>query len=131
MPLFTPGERNVMRLLWKHGEMRPGEIQKLYPEPIKNPALRSYLTILLEKGHVTRRKVGKAYVYRAVTRHQSAFRRTLRELVDTYCGGSTHALLLNLIRSEKLDDDELRRLARLADESDPPAFEGTQKRARS
>jgi predicted transcriptional regulator len=118
MPPFTPGERHVMRLLWKHGEMRPAEIQEHYPEPIKNPALRSYLTILLNKGHVTRRKVGKAYLYKAVTRERSAFRKTLRELVDTYCEGSTRALLMNLIRSEKLDADELLRIKRLADEDD-------------
>lgn len=130
MPPFTPGERHVMRLLWKHGEMRPAEIQKLYPEPIKNPALRSYLTILLEKGHVTRRKVGKAYVYKAVTRERSAFRQTLRELVDTYCDGSTHALLMNLIRAEKLDDDELLRLARLAESGEPPQSPEPKKRKR-
>ena len=121
MPLFTPGERQVMRLLWQHGEMRPGEIQQRYPEPIKNPALRSYLTILVKKGHVSRRKVGKAYLYKAVTRHRSAFRNTLRELVDTYCEGSTRSLLMNLIRSEKLDEQELLRIKRLADEDDSRA----------
>jgi predicted transcriptional regulator len=121
MSTFTPGERQVMRLLWQHGEMRPSEIQERYPEPIKNPALRSYLTILLNKGHVTRRKVGKAYLYKAVTRQRSAFRQTLRELVDTYCEGSTRALLMNLIRSEKLDEQELMRLKQLADEENPPA----------
>lgn len=119
MAQFTPGERNVMRLLWEHGEMKPSQIQKLYPEPIKNPALRSYLTILVSKGHVARRKVGKAYLYKAVTPRQSAFRATLRELVNTYCDGSTRALLLNLIRTEKLDDDELRELVRLANAEEP------------
>ena len=119
MPRFTPGEQNVMRLLWEHGEMKPAEIQKLYPEPIKNSALRSYLTILVDKGHVSRRKVGKAYFYQAITPQQSAFSATLRELVDTYCGGSAQALLMNLIRSEKLSEEELVHLKRLAD-SDPP-----------
>ena len=37
MPRFTPGELAVMRLLWTHGEMKPREIQKLYPEAIKDP----------------------------------------------------------------------------------------------
>jgi predicted transcriptional regulator len=85
MPRFTPGELQVMRLLWEHGEMKPSEIHRLYPEPIKNPALRSYLTILCEKRHIRRRKAGKAYYYEAVTRRQSALRETLRELVDNYC----------------------------------------------
>ena len=62
MPRFTPGELKVMRLLWEHGELKPAELQERFPEPIKNPALRSYLTTLLEKGHVTRRRVGKAYL---------------------------------------------------------------------
>ena len=49
MPRFTPGELSVMRILWTHGESKPADIQKMFPEPIKNPALRSYLTILVEK----------------------------------------------------------------------------------
>src|SRR3954467_13533853 len=101
---FTPGELKVMRILWVHGELKPSEIQKRFPEPIKNPALRSYLTTLVEKGHVTRRRVGKAYYYRAVTRSRSAFRAMLGELVDTYCGGSVSALVMNLIKSEKLSE---------------------------
>jgi predicted transcriptional regulator len=120
MPRFTPGELNVMRLLWAHGEMKPSQIQALYPEPIKNPALRSYLQILLEKGHVTRRKVGKAFCYQAITPRQSAFRSTLQELIDSYCDGSVQALLMTLIRSEKLSEDELAELRRLTDQPHPP-----------
>jgi BlaI family penicillinase repressor len=68
MPRFTTRELKVMKLLWEHGELKPGELQDRFPEPIKNPALRSYLTTLLEKGHVVRRRVGKAYYYKPVTR---------------------------------------------------------------
>ena len=53
MPPLTPGELKVMRLLWEHGEMKPADLQGRFPEPIKNPALRFYLTTLVEKGHVT------------------------------------------------------------------------------
>src|SRR3954467_4518595 len=122
MPRFTPGELKVMRLLWEHGEMKPAELQERFPEPIKNPALRSYLTTLVEKGHVTRRRVGKAYCYKAVTRSRSAFRTMLGELVETYCGGSVPALVMNLIKSEKLSEADLLELKRLADgERDSPA----------
>lgn len=117
MARFTPGELNVMRLLWEHGEMKPAQIQDIYPEPIKNSALRSYLTILVDKGHIRRRKEGKAYFYQAITRQQSVFSATLRELLDTFCGGSAQALLLNLIRSEELSEEELLELKRIADSS--------------
>ena len=118
MTPFTPGELAVMQILWKKGELKPSEIQRAFPEPIKNPALRSYLTILLKKGHVTRRKVGKAYFYKAVTQRHSALRQTLRKMVEAYCDGSTQALLMNLIRAEKLTDEELLKLKRLADEGE-------------
>lgn len=55
MSRFTEGELKVMRILWQHGELKPADIQAKHADDIKNPALRSYLTILLEKGHVTRR----------------------------------------------------------------------------
>jgi BlaI family penicillinase repressor len=127
MPRFTPGELKVMRLLWEHGELKPAELQERFPEPIKNPALRSYLTTLVEKGHVTRRRVGKAYRYKAATRSRSAFRTMLGELVDTYCGGSVSALVMNLIKSEKLSEADLVELKRMADGDQgqaPPRPEG-------
>ena len=122
MPQLTPGELKVMKLLWEHGELKPGELQGRFPEPIKNPALRSYLTTLLEKGHVTRRRVGKAYFYKAVTRSRSAFRTMLGELVDSFCGGSVQNLVMNLIKSERLSEEELLALKRLAegDDREPP-----------
>jgi predicted transcriptional regulator len=116
MPRFTPGELKVMRLLWGHGELKPAEVQERFSEPIKNPALRSYLTTLVEKGHITRRRVGKAYYYKAATRSRSAFRTMLGELVEAYCGGSVSALVMNLIKSEKLSEADLLELKRLADE---------------
>jgi predicted transcriptional regulator len=129
MSKLTPGEVAVMRLLWEHGELKPTDLQRLYPEPIKNPALRSYLTILLNKGHVSRRRVGKAYFYKAITPRQSALRSTLREVVDSFFNGSTESLLLSLIRSEKLSEAELLRLKELADEGDSsrPKTKGNRK----
>jgi BlaI family transcriptional regulator, penicillinase repressor len=117
MPRFTPGELKVMRLLWAHGELKPAELQQHFPGPIKNSALRSYLSILLEKGHISRRRVGKAYYYKALTRSRSAFRKTLDELVEAYCGGSLQSLVMNIIRLEKLSEEDLIALKRLADDS--------------
>ena len=90
-----------MRLLWEHGEMKPADLQARFPEPIKNPALRSYLTTLLEKGHVTRRKVGRVYYYKPPTRPRSAFRSMLVEFVDAYCGGSIQTLVRH-VEKDKL-----------------------------
>ncbi len=110
------GELDVIRILWDHGELKPAEIQHRFPRPIKNAALRSYLSILVEKRHVTRRAVGKAYFYKAKTKRESAFLRTMKDLIDGYCAGSPEALLMALIKSEQLSETELLRLKRMAEE---------------
>ncbi len=118
MARLTRGELKVMRVLWEHGALKPSELQARHPEPIGNSALRSHLATLLEKGCVTRRLVGKAYFYKATTPKRSAFRSMLGELVDAYCGGSMENLVMNIIRSEKLSEDDLIALRRLADQDD-------------
>jgi predicted transcriptional regulator len=115
MPRFTAGEMKVMQLLWEHGELKPAQLQKLFPEPIKNPALRSYLTILLEKGHVTRRQVGRVYLYKAKTPRQGAFTTMLADLVQTFCAGSVEKLMMTLVQKEQLSERDLLDLKRLAD----------------
>ena len=114
MPQFTAGELEVMQILWEHGAKKPAEIQAVFPREIKNAALRSVLAILLEKDHVTRRQVGKAFVYHAKTRRNGAFRSMIAELADQFCEGSTRTLLFNLVQSEKLSDDDIAELERLA-----------------
>jgi BlaI family transcriptional regulator, penicillinase repressor len=117
---LTTGELDAIRILWEHGELKPAQIQSHFPRPIKNAALRSYLSILLEKGHVTRRQVGKAYFYKAKTKRESAFFRTLKEIINSYCEGSPQSLVMALIKSERLSEEELLRLKRLAEEEESP-----------
>jgi BlaI family penicillinase repressor len=68
---------------------------------------------------VTRRRVGKAFYYKAMTRSRSGFRTMLGDLVDAYCGGSVQALVMNIIKAERLSADELLELKRLADGETP------------
>ena len=121
MSRFTKGESEVMRILWRHGELKPAEIHERFPRKIKNSSLRSYLTILLEKGHVARRRVGKAYFYRAKTGRRSTFRTMLREVSRVCCDGSVQSLLCQLIQAEKLSEEDLLELKRLAAGNPPPA----------
>ncbi len=120
MSKFTDGELDVMHILWGHGELKPAQIIERFPRPIKNPAIRSFLSVLLRKGHVTRRKFGKAYFYKARTREEPAFSSMLRKMVDTFFSGSTEALLCRLIRSEKLTEQQLLELKRLAQQEEEP-----------
>ena len=117
MTSLSAGELDVMRILWDRGELKPTEIQQLYLRPIKNAALRFQLRVLLEKGHVSRRKVGKAYYYTAVTRREGALQKMARRMADAFSGGSTAGLIAELLKREKLTADEIRELQRIAGEN--------------
>ena len=116
MKPFTSGELEVMQVLWQHGSLKPAEIQARFPRPIQNAALRSVLLVLLEKGHVTRRKEGKAYFYEARTRSQRTLRQTVRRLADIFSGGSAAALIARMIETSELTAAEIEELKRLADQ---------------
>jgi BlaI family transcriptional regulator, penicillinase repressor len=113
---FTKGELEIMRILWKQGELKPADIQSRFPRKITNSSLRSYLAILVEKGHIVRRKVGKAFFYRAKTRRESTFRGMIRDLTRICFDGSLEAMLCHLIRTEKLSEEDLLDLKRVAEE---------------
>ncbi|MEM9643919.1 MAG: BlaI/MecI/CopY family transcriptional regulator [Planctomycetota bacterium] len=121
---LTPGEMKVMRLLWEHGEMTPPEIGERYKPSIKDAALRACLAVLLEKGHVERRREGRAYVYGAVTQQKRAFKSMLGELLENFCDGSARQLMMNLAEQESLSEDDLREIKRLAKSSHSPRGKG-------
>ncbi|MFB3789436.1 MAG: BlaI/MecI/CopY family transcriptional regulator [bacterium] len=114
MVQFTPGEWEIMRILWKHGALKPAELQELYPRPIKNAAMRAALRVLVEKGHVIRRKKGKAYYYEAKTPEQSALKNMVQRLKEVFYGGSSAALISHLMETEKLSPEDIKELRRVA-----------------
>lgn len=120
MTSFTTSESEVMRILWEHGEFKPSQIQEKYGRPIKNAALRFQLRVLLEKGHVTRRRVGRAYYYKAVTARQGAFKKMARRMANIYSRGSVAGLIAELVKTEKLSQDEVRQLQQLAQAKHTP-----------
>jgi len=116
MDNFTPGELEIMQVLWQADEpLKPAEIEERFPRAIGNAALRSSLLILLDKGHVARRREGRAYLYSAKTRPQPELRRMTRKLADLFAGGSTMALIAHMVKAEKLSPEDIDALRRVAE----------------
>ncbi len=116
MKTFTPGELEIMQVLWQHGSLKPAEILEHLDRPLTNPALRSVLRVLMEKGHVTRQKKGKAYYYRTKSSAPNAFKKMSSRLADIFCGGSSFELIAQLIKTEQLSEEDVRQLQELAEE---------------
>lgn len=95
---LAPLELDCMNTLWPIGEGTVREIRDRLAE--RRP--RAYTTImtimdrLARKGIVERRKVGRAYRYRAHLSAEEARAQALRQVVENFFGGSKEALLAQL-----------------------------------
>lgn len=126
MVSFTPGELEVMQVLWEHGALTPNQMMERFPRSLHNATIRSILVTLLQKGHVTRHKVGHAYVYETRTPRQNTFQSMVRRISDLFCGGSPTTLIAQIIKSEKLSQDDITELQHiLGQESEEQTGEQT------
>jgi BlaI family penicillinase repressor len=114
--LLKPNELEIMKTLWQAGPLKPAEIQQLLPSPVKNSALRGQLASLVGRGQVKRRRRGKAFYYSAATPKDGALKALARRMADVFCGGSTVALIGQLIEStEHWSEEDLHELRRIAE----------------
>lgn len=95
---LAPLELDCMNTLWPAGEATVREIRDRLAERLP----RAYTTImtimdrLAQKGIVTRRKAGRAYIYRPNLTAEAARAQALGQVVQNFFGGSKEALLAQL-----------------------------------
>ena len=110
-------ERQIMDAVYARGEATVSQILCGIPDPPMRGALRTLLRILETKGHLTRRKHGREFVYRPTKPRGQAGRSALSRVLDVFFGGSLEsavaAHLSDPRRAAKISPDELRRLSDL------------------
>ncbi len=95
---LAPLELDCMNTLWPAGEATVREIRDRLAERLP----RAYTTImtimdrLAQKGVVTRRRAGRAYIYRPNLTAEAARAQALGQVVQNFFGGSKEALLAQL-----------------------------------
>lgn len=128
MDALNSNELEVLRILWEDGEQKPPEIEAAFSWPIDNGTLRSVLRVLMDKELVARRRMGKAYYYKAKKSREGVMSRMARQMAHVFSGGSTSDLIAQLIKTEKLTPQELAELRRIAQTDSKPAASKRRKR---
>jgi len=110
-------ERQIMDLLFKHGQATAADIQAAMPDPPSYSAVRAMLRVLEDKGAVRHQQDGPRYVYRPTVARDAARRSAVDHLLHTFfddSAGEAVAALLDESATE-MTDAELDRLSRLID----------------
>ena len=112
-------ERQIMDIVYRVGEVAVADVQAALPDPPSYSAVRALMRILEEKGHLRHREEGVKYVYLPVQARQSAARSAMRQVVQTFFGGSIEKAVSTLLSSREADltDDELERLTAMIEKS--------------
>lgn len=108
---LTPLELQMMQVLWRDGPSNVQHVQKSIEGELAYTTVQTVLNGLHRKGKVRRRMRGRAFDYAAAVARDAVVRRAVREFVDRMFGGSTEALVMNLIETRQLDAETIAALA--------------------
>ena len=117
---LTEAELRVMNVLWGKG---PATVQQVldWLSREHDLAYNSVLTtirVLEKKGYLKHTKDGRAHIYRPIVARDEASRSEVRHLVSRFFGNSHQSLLVNLLREQNLDAEELKQLRQILESSE-------------
>ena len=111
---FTDRELEIMRVVWKLGEVSARRIQEELPGDRHYNSVMTIIRVLERKGHLVHREDGRAHIYRAALNPEKARTRVLKHLIKNVFGGSAASLVLNLVETGDLTLEELDNIRRKA-----------------
>lgn len=109
---FTDKEVEIMRIIWDLSEATAREIQARLPGARHYNSVLTIIRVLEGKGHLTHRAEGKAHVYRARQHAEKSRGRELGHLIKQVFGGSAASLVLHLVETGNLTEEDLRDVRR-------------------
>lgn len=112
----TELEFAILKILWSGGELPVRDVRSQLAEQGRELAHTTVVTTLntmVKKKYLKRRLDGKAYLFRTRVAQEDLSRGMLSDVVDRVFDGSAVALMLNLLGSEHVTEEEHRELRRL------------------
>lgn len=109
---LTPAELRLMRVLWSRGESTVADMVAATSDEgaLAYTSVLTTIRILENKGYVTHRQDGRAFLYSATLGEQEASRSEVRQVLQRFFGNSRERLLLSLLGDEEITSEELKRL---------------------
>jgi BlaI family penicillinase repressor len=113
---LTQVELEFMQVIWPAGEVTTEDVQNALAgegRALADGSVRKVLGILVQKGYLSRRREGRAFLYKPTVPQGQAQRSMLLDLVKRAFGGSAALMVAALLESSTVRDKELREIKRL------------------
>lgn len=117
---LTPNEWKVMQIVWR---LKSCAARDVYVEAGREhgwapTTVKTYLSLLVEKGQLTATRVGNSFLYKPKTSLLKSLREAADSLMEKTLGGTEGPLLAYMIGKSSLSSSEIGDLRRLLDEAE-------------
>lgn len=115
--ILTPGELEIMRVLWDQNGATARTVLDEIAKRRKTAytTVQTMLNIMVKKGHVAASREGKAHHFRPLLSPHQAKGLAIKKLAEQFFHSSTHALAQHVIDDGNLDPMQLDELRGLID----------------
>ena len=105
----TPAQLEVLQVIWDRGPSTAREVMKVLNRrrPRAYTSVMSLMTIRAEKGLLSQKPEGRAFVYSARISRAKTQSRMVRDILCRVFDGSANALVTQLLQQAKPDSEEM------------------------
>jgi predicted transcriptional regulator len=124
---LTQAELRLMRVLWARGESTVADMVAATADEgsLAYTSVLTTIRILENKGYVTHRQEGRAFLYSSCIGEQEASRSEVKHVLQRFFGNSRERLLLSLLGDDDIAPEELKRLKEAIAELPDEVAEGS------
>ena len=113
---LTEVELEFMQIVWSKGEVTTEEVLGALGEDgrhLADGSVRKVLSILIEKGYVSRRRRGRGFLYKAVVPADRANRNMVADLMGRAFGGSASLMVASLLDTRGVRKRDIQAIKRM------------------
>jgi predicted transcriptional regulator len=109
---LSDAQLEIMNVVWDAGACTVADVWQALAarRRVARNTVQTMLVRLEEKGWLTHREAGVAFIYSAAVPREQAQQRSVERMLDTVFRGSAEGLVLTLLQSRGLSKDEAARI---------------------
>ena len=117
---LTDAEWKVMRIVWQLKSCAARDVYEQAGKEFgwKPTTVKTYLSLLVNKGYLSTKRVGNSYLYRPKRSLLHSLQRAADSLLEKTLDGSDGPLLAYMLKKSRLTEEEIADLRELLDESE-------------
>ena len=104
---LTNAEHRIMEVIWAKGSATVADVVEALKGEDAYTTILTLMRILKEKGYLSSRKEGRAFVFVPRVDRDTVARKAVNQLLSKFFAGSPSELVLSFLREEELTPEEL------------------------